>query len=62
MMFFLIAAPYATFAGLSYVTSQTLALLAGAVAALALIVGEHMLGRSTKLLNLTALAMLLTLG
>jgi hypothetical protein len=62
MMFFLIAAPYATFAGLSYVTSQTLALLAGAVAALALIVGEHLLGRSTKLLNLTALAMLLTLG
>jgi hypothetical protein len=62
MTFFLILAPFAAFAGLSYVASQTLALLAAAVVALALTGVDHVRGRSAKLLNIMAALMFLALG
>jgi hypothetical protein len=62
MLFFLILAPFATFAALSYVASLTAALLVGAVVALALIVADHLRGRSIKLLNLNAVLMFIVLG
>lgn len=61
-MFLLILAPFVTFAGLSYLTSQTLALLVAAVVALALLGVDQARGRSAKLLHIMAALMFLTLG
>jgi hypothetical protein len=62
MPFFLIMAPFFTTAVAATFLSMTAALLSGAAVALALMLRDHLLRRSTKLLNVAVVAVFGTLG